>query len=203
MGVFAISLLSGLGLHKEQEKDESMEELATKTSNICLLSTTLSEAAVMAFTIGFCLIPILIVVLINFYLVKKSHWHIQKIHDLQRSVEVNYNLDGSDAGSTGDNTRKQSQELALRQRKRAKMVAVLVCLFLVLVAPITIIDVIETLGNLSVPPYLSKTAVCLIYLNSALNVFVYAAFNSAFREAFNRIFVQFKRLIDHFTCLTS
>ena len=79
------------------------------------------------------------------------------------------------------------------------MVAVLVCLFLILVAPITTIDVIETLGNLSVPPYLSKTAVCLIYLNTAVNVFVYATFNGAFREAFK--FVQFKEFIDQCPCL--
>ena len=192
LGVFATFLLSGVGL---RAKEEHAEDLTSNASNICLLSTTLSEAAVMTFTIGFCSIPILVIVPINYYLVKKSYWHIKKIHDLLESVEANSNLERS------DNMRKRSQELALRHRNRAKMVAVLVCLFLILVAPITIIDVTETLGNLSVPSYLSKPAVCLIYLNTAVNVFVYAAFNGAFREAFKRMFVRLKEFLDQCPCL--
>lgn len=184
--------LSGVGL---RVNEEHTEDSTSNASNICFLSTTLSEVAVMTFTIGFCSIPIIMIVPINYYLVKKSNWHIKKIHDLLKSVEVNSNLERS------DNMRKRSQELALRQRNRAKMVAVLVCLFLILVAPITIIDVIETLGNLAVPSYLSKTAVCLIYFNTAVNVFVYAAFNGAFREAFKRMFVRFKEFIDQCPCL--
>ena len=81
------------------------------------------------------------------------------------------------------------------------MVAVLVGLFLILVAPITIIDLIETVGKVSVSPHLSTTAVCMIYLNAALNMFVYAAFNTAFREAFHRIFVQSRTFIDRHSCL--
>ena len=187
MGVFAISLLSGVGL--VTGKEQTSKEVTLKASNICLLSTTLSKAAVLTFTIGFCLVPILIVVPTNCYLLKKSCWHLRKIYDLHKSLHANYNNDGS------ENARKQSLDSVFRQRKKAKMVAVLVCLFLVLVAPITIIDVIETLGNLKVPLFLSKTAVCMIYLNTSVNVFVYAAFNVAFREAFHGICVQCKAFV--------
>lgn len=191
MWTFSICILSGVGLRSKD--GENVEEFSTEKSKICLLSSTLSEAAVMTFTIGFCTVPMLVVAPINFYLVKKSHWHMKKIQDLHRGVEANFNSYGSDF-----NARKQRQELALRQGKRAKMVAVLVCLFLVFVAPITIIDVIETLGSKSVPSYLSKSAVCLIYLNTVVNMFVYAAFNREFRDAFLRIFTtcrkQFSRL---------
>ena len=182
MGLFAIGLLSGLGVRNDEEENVKADFISRKKSRICLLSSTLSEAAVVTFTIGFCSIPVLIVVPINCYLVKTSYWHIKKIQDLHESVEANYNVDRSDM-----NTRNLSQELTLRHRKRAKMVAVLVCFFVVLVAPITIIDVIETFCDQSVPPYLSKSAVCLIYLNTSVNMFVYAAFNKEFRDAFYRI----------------
>ena len=186
MWTFSICILNGVGLRSKD--GENVEELSREKSKICLLSSTLSEAAVMTFTIGFCTVPMLVVVPIYFYLVKKSHWHMKKIQDLHRGVEANFNSDGSDF-----NARKQRQELALRQGKRTKMVAVLVCLFLFLVAPITIIDVIETLGNKFVPSYLSKSAVCLIYLSTVVNMFVYAAFNREFRDAFLRIFTAFQK----------
>lgn len=185
MGTFAICLLSGFGVRDEEEAENvelKADFISRERSHICILSSTLSEAAVITFTIGFCSVPVLIVVPISCYLIKTSHWHIRKIQDLHQSVQANYDLDPPDM-----NTRNQSQELVLRHRKRAKMVAVLVCFYVVLVAPITIIDVIETFGDLSAPPYLSKSAVCLIYLNTAVNMFVYAALNREFRDAFHRI----------------
>lgn len=189
MGIFAISLISGVGIR--HEKDENTEELVAKSSTICLLSTTLSQAAVITFTIAFCSVPILVVVPINCYLIKVSHRQMRTIHDLHMSVEVN--LDQSNG------TRVQ-RDFTVAQKKIVKMVAVLVCLFLILVAPITIIDLIETLGKVSISPYLSTTAVCMIYLNAALNMFVYAAFNTAFREAFHRIFVQIRTFLDRHSC---
>ena len=190
MATFAISLISGVGIR--HEKDENNEELSAKSSTICYLSTTLSQAAVITFTIAFCSFPILIVVPINCYLIKVSYRQMRTIHDLNMSVEAN--LDQS-------NGTRVKRDFTVAQKKIAKMVAVLVCLFLVLVAPITIIDLIETLGKVSVSSYLSTTAVCLIYLNAALNMFVYAAFNTAFREAFHRIFVQIRTFIDRHSCL--
>lgn len=189
MGTFAIFLMSGVGIRNE--KDENNKELMAKSSTICLLSTTLSEAAVIIFTIAFCSIPILVVVPINCYLIKVSYRQMREIHDLRMSVEAN--LDQS-------NGTREQRDFTVAQKKIVKMVAVLVCLFLFLVAPITIIDLIETLGKVSVSPYLSKTAVCMIYLNTALNMFVYAAFNTTFREAFHRIFVQTRTFIDQHSC---
>lgn len=185
MGVFAICLISGVGLR--DGKDDFKEGNASK---ICLLSSTLSKAAVMAFTMGCCLFPLLIVIPVNCYLVKKSHWHAKKIQDIHKGLHANYSQDEIET-----NSRKQSKDVVIRQRKKAKMVVVLVCLFVVLVAPITIIDVTETLGNLKVSPYLSQTAVAMIHLNTAVNVFVYAAFSKAFREAFLRIFVKCKGIV--------
>lgn len=189
MGTFAIFLLSGVGIR--HEKDENNEELVVKSSTICLLSTTLSEAAVITFTIAFCSIPLLVVVPINCYLIKVSYRQMRTIRDLHMSVESN--LDQSNG------TRVQ-RDFTLGQ-KRIKMVAAVVGLFVILVAPITIIDLIETLGKVSVPHYLSTTAVCMIYLNAALNMFVYAAFNTAFRETFRRIFVQIRTFRDQYNCL--
>ena len=146
----------------------------------------------MIFTIAFCSIPILIVVPVNCYLIKVSYRQMRTMHDLHMSVEAN---------SDRSNSTREQRDFAAAQRKIAKMVAVLVCLFVILVAPITIIDLVETLGKVSVQSYLSETAVCMIYLNAALNMFVYAAFNKAFREAFRRIFVQIKTFINPLCCL--
>ena len=191
MATFAISLISGVGIR--HEKDENNEELAAKSSTICLLSTTLSQAAVLTFTIAFCLIPILVVVPANCYLIKVSYRQMRTIHNLNMSVEAN-SVDQS-------NDTRAKRDFTLAQKKLVKMVAVLVCLFLILVAPITVIDLIETVGKVSVSSYLSTTAVCMIYLNVALNMFVYAAFNTAFREAFHRIFVQIGTFLDRHSCL--
>ncbi len=188
MAIFAISLLTGVGVRGE--KDEKNAELTRKTS-ICLLSTTLSQPAVMIFTIAFCSIPILIVVPVNCYLIKVSYRQMRSIHGLHMSVEANLH---------GSNGATRQRDFASAQRKIGRMVAMLVFLFLILVAPITIIDLIETLGEVSIPTYLTKTAVCMIYLNTALNMFVYAAFNKAFREAFYRIFEQIKTFIDSHCC---
>ena len=190
MGTFAIFLMSGVGIR--HEKDENNEKLVVKSSTICLLSTTLSEAAVITFTIAFCSIPLLVVLPINCYLIKISYRQMRTIRDLHMSVDAN--LDQS-------NGTQIQRDFTLGQKRIVKMVAVLVCLFLILVAPITIIDLVETLGKFSVSPYLSSSAVCMIYLNAALNMFVYAAFNSTFREAFQRIFVQIRTFIDRHSCL--
>ena len=186
LGIFSTSLLNGVGI--QEKHDARNMELARDTSKICILSTTLSEAAVIIFTIVFCLIPILIVVPLNCYLIKVSYRQMKKIHDLLVSVEANLDEQQS--------TREQN-EFSVKQRKVARMVAVLVCLFVFLVAPITIIDLIETLGKVVVPYYLSKIAVCTIYLNAAVDMFVFAAFNKTFREAFRGIFVQIRAFVCH------
>ena len=189
MGIFAISLLTGVGVRSQE--DEKNVELTRKASTICLLSNTLSQAAVIIFTIVFCSIPILIVVPVNCYLIKASYRQMRASHDLHMSVEANLEV---------SNGTREQRDFAPAQRKIVKMVVVLVCLFLILVAPITIIDLIETLGKVPVSPYLSESAVCMVYLNAALNMFVYAAFNKAFREAFRTIFVQIRTFVNQHSC---
>ena len=186
LGIFSTTLLNGVGI--QEKHDARNVELARDTSIICVLSTTLSEAAVIIFTIVFCSIPILIVVPVNCYLIKVSYRQMKKMHDLHMSVEANLDEQQST---------REKRDFAVKQRKIARMVAVLVCLFVLLVAPITIIDLIETLGKVVVPCYLSKIAVCMIYLNAAVNMFVFAAFNKTFREAFRRIFVQVRAFVCH------
>ena len=186
MGIFSTTLLNGVGI--QEKHDARNVELARDTSTICILSTTLSEAAVIIFTIVFCSLPMLIVVPVNCYLIKVSYRKMKKIHDLHVSVEANLDEQQS--------TPEQS-DFSVKQRKIVRMVDVLVCLFVLLVAPITIIDLIETLGKVVVPCYLSKIAVCMIYLNAAVNMFVFAAFNKIFREAFRGIFVQVRAFVCH------
>ena len=67
------------------------------------------------------------------------------------------------------------------------MVVVLVGLFIVLVLPITLIDLLGAFEQSSVPPIVAKIAVCMIYTNATINVFVYAGFNGEFRRTFGQI----------------
>ena len=68
------------------------------------------------------------------------------------------------------------------------MVITLVGLFIILVLPITIIDLMGASEVSSVPPLVAKIAVCMIYTNATINVFVYAGFNGEFRRTFCEIF---------------
>ena len=198
MLAFAICILSGVGPRDEgtgedKETTDMLISYGKKSSRICFLSSTLSKAAILTFTLGIGAFPIIIVAPINVYLIKTSFWHIKRIQDLHTSLEANSNLHGADGKDENNRGRQRRTVTTQRHGKRAKMVAILVCLYLVLVAPISVIDIIETLTNISVPSYVSKTALILIYLNTAVNMFVYAAFNREFREAFIRIFVKMFR----------
>jgi len=82
------------------------------------------------------------------------------------------------------------------------MVITLVGLFVILVLPITIIDLMGVFGVSDVPPLVAKIAVCMIYTNATINVFVYAGFNGEFRRTFREIFRAVKaRVVRLLRCL--
>ena len=68
------------------------------------------------------------------------------------------------------------------------MIITLVGLFIILVLPNTVIDLIGAFGESHVPPLIAKIAVCMIYTNATINLFVYAGFNGEFRRTFCEIF---------------
>lgn len=201
MTVFAILPVLGVGL--------APPEVLRINQGLCFFSTNLSAAYLLVFLVGFCLMPLIIVTPINCFLLKASHRQMRVIHIQQVQVESTVNTycrDESATFSDGEqqaNVLQQSRTFALKQRRVARMVVILVGLFFVLVLPITIIDLIGAFGVSNVvPPLVAKIAVCMIYTNAAINVFVYAGFNGEFRRTFGEIFQAGKiRLVKLLSCL--
>ena len=74
-----------------------------------------------------------------------------------------------------------------RQSRAVRTVAIMVGLFIVLVLPIIVIDVIELWAGPVAPPTLVNIAICMIYANSGVNVFIYAGSNDEYRRTFKRL----------------
>lgn len=89
---------------------------------------------------------------------------------------------------TGHNTRSTMRSLML-QSKVARMIALLIFTFIIFVAPISIIDLIQVANKeVYIPELLSKIAIAMIYLNTSANVLIYAGYNKEFRKSFLRMF---------------
>ena len=75
-----------------------------------------------------------------------------------------------------------------RQARALRTITILVGVFIVLVLPIIVIDVLEMWVGAVVPDCVVKVAICMIYANSGVNVFIYAKSNSEYRRTFKRLF---------------
>ena len=192
MTVFAILPVLGVG-------SASAEHLR-HDQGLCFFSTNLSKAYLLVFLIGFCLLPVVLATPVNCFLLKVSQRQMRVIHDQQLNLEStiadtnSLHLSKANVNKVEDhlpnNISQQNclRALQLRQRKVIRMVIVLVALFIILVLPITLIDLLGAVGQSTVPPIVAKIAVCMIYTNATINVFVYAGFNREFRRAFGQIF---------------
>ena len=75
------------------------------------------------------------------------------------------------------------------------MIAILIGVFILLVLPIVVIDVVEMWEQPSAPPIVVNIAICLIYANSGVNVFIYAGWNAEYRRNFHRILLSLWKVI--------
>ena len=186
MTAFAILPVLGVGL--------APPEILRQNQGLCFFSTNLSAPYLLVFLIGFCLMPLIFATLVNCVLLKASHKQMRVIHVQKIQVERTTNRCHSRDFRTNNVKQNQLNALqldrtfVLKQRRVLKMVVVLLGLFLVLVLPITIIDLVSVYGVSNVPALLAKIAVCMIYTNATINVFVYAGFNREFRRTFGEIF---------------
>lgn len=185
MAVFAMLPVLGVGL--------APVEVLRHNQGLCFFSTNLSKAYLLVFLVGFCLMPLLLATPINCFLLKASHRQMRVIHIQHIQVESTYYSQGASVISFADrdqpaNVVHHNRTFALKQRRIVRMVIILVGLFIILVVPITIIDLIVAFGASNVPPIVAKIAVCMIYTNATINVFVYAGFNGEFRKTFGEIF---------------
>lgn len=192
MVVFSILPVMGVG--------SAPTEILSNNQGLCFFSTNLSKAYLLVFRIALCLLPLILATLINFFLLKTSHRQMRVIHDQQANIEsgtvennsleisatnTNVTFSTNGEGTSSLKVRHYKRKiLALRQRRVVKMVIILVGLFIILVLPITLIDLVSAFGESGVPPLVAKLAVCMIYTNTTVNVFVYAGFIGEFRRAF-------------------
>lgn len=88
--------------------------------------------------------------------------------------------------------RRRQTTKAVRQRKPAKTVCLIVGLFILLVMPIVVIDVAEMVGGPVFPPLFIKIAVGMTYANHCVNVFVYAGCSGDYKKTFAKIFSRVK-----------
>lgn len=187
MAIFALLPILGVGL--------APAEFLRQNQGLCFFSTNLSTAYLLVYLIGFCLLPLVLATPINCFLLKASHRQMRVIHiqQLQLGSTTNAYSQNASALSFGGshqqgNVQEQSRTFVLKQRRILRMVITLVSLFIILVLPITIIDLVGAFGVSNVPPLVAKIAVCMIYTNATINVFVYAGFNGEFRRTFREIF---------------
>ena len=187
MAIFAILPILGVGL--------APAEFLRQNQGLCFFSTNLSTAYLLVYLIGFCLLPLVLATPINCFLLKASHRQMKVIHIQHLQLESTANAYSQNArgssfvGSDQQvNVQEQSRTFVLKQRRIVRMVITLVGLFTILVLPITIIDLMGAFGVSNVPRLVAKIAVCIIYTNATINVFVYAGFNGEFRRTFCEIF---------------
>lgn len=186
MTVFAILPVAGVGV--------APLEVLRHNQGLCFFSTNLSTAYLLVFLVGFCLMPIIVATPINCFLLKSSHRQMRVIHIQHVQVETSVNTYCRDVSAVfsgvdqPSNTPQYNRAFALKQRRVVRMVIILVGLFIILVLPITMIDLVSAFGVSKVPPVVAKIAVCMIYTNAMINVFVYAGFNGEFRRTFVEIF---------------
>ncbi|RMX53815.1 hypothetical protein pdam_00000438 [Pocillopora damicornis] len=124
---------------------------------------------------------------------------IQKIHIQERSVRSSVrtcnqedNGDIWETDGTAPQVRKNKATEAARQRKSAKTVSLIVGLFIVLIMPIVILDIVDMCGGLKVSPLVVRITVGMAYANHCVNVFVYAGCNGDYKRAFAKILSRIK-----------
>ena len=76
----------------------------------------------------------------------------------------------------------------MKELKAAKMVAMVIGFFILCVVPIVLVDIAEIVcGHPCAPTSFVTFAVCLSYMNPAVNILAYATISSDYRKAYKRI----------------
>ena len=155
------------------------------SQGICFFYSTLKGDYVLTYVAVFYFVPLLAVTPTHCFILKESHRHIRKIYNVHFDSQSTRHSDG-----LSDNGKIQTKQriIIIKQRRVTKLVGVLIGVFIVFVAPISIIDFLKSVSTVDVPSVVTKLAVCLIYSNLAVNVLVYAGYHSEFRRTFHRIF---------------
>ena len=143
------------------------------------------------------IIPICIIVPLYIFILRASLKSIRRIHSQEESVRTqkrrkretatnDFEMEDTDANVP--RIRKRQITEAARQRKSAKTVCLIVGMFILLIMPIVVIDIMEMAGGPTVPTLAIKIAVGMAYANHCVNVFIYAGCNGDYKKTFTKIF---------------
>ncbi|KAJ7385660.1 hypothetical protein OS493_013686 [Desmophyllum pertusum] len=181
-------------------------------ADICLFSTTLSrEYLFMLFSIVN-LSVIIILAFTNYFILKTARNQIRRINVNKsrgstvdgpstvfqegESVTVVTTIRSSTEGNSNDDRAHIPRVSRSRERRATKIVLIVVCIFVFLTTPITVIDIISLLGCPTCTPLtLIKITVFMAYANACVNVFIYAGFNTEMRNTWVAIFRRAKQAI--------
>ena len=179
------------------------------SSPTCRFTTTLDREYV---AIGYVLIhgfPLVTIIVLYLFILKASFRHSRAIAAQEFSLRTLNNSPANENSITheefstngerghlsrarGNRTRAMNIS---RRGKGARMIAVLVGVFIILVLPIIVIDVVEMWKEPFAPPVVVNIAVCMIYANSGVNVFIYAGWNTEYRRTFRLVLVALWKLM--------
>lgn len=171
--------------------------LTNYQANFCRFPMFLTTNYITALYLLVHIVPMCIIVPLYIFILKASLKSIRKIHIQELSVRtpaarVN-EIDVEETDATAPRVRRSNTtDQAARQRKSAKTVSLVVGLFIVLIMPIVIIDIVEILGGPTVSPLVIRIAVGMAYANHFLNIFVYAGCSSEYKRAFAKILSRFR-----------
>lgn len=181
-------------------------------SSTCRFMKTLDKhyvATAYLFIHGTSLVTIIFIYL---FILKPTFRHSRAIAAQELRLRTNnfaitnaVSLTNEEMSTNGDREQKQSGRNQ-RRRMRAcaqpskrgkgvRMVAVLVSLFIILVLPIIVIDVLEIWKESFVPLVVVYVAICSIYANSAVNLFIYAGWSSEYKGTFHGLLGCFWELV--------
>ena len=172
--------------------------LTNHEATFCRFPLFLSTDYIIALYMLVHIIPICVIVPLYIFILKASLKSIRTIHSQQKSVrtqehEETNDLEMEETDGNVPRVRRRRTTEAARQRKSAKTVCLIVGLFILLMLPIVVIDVVEMVGGPVIPPLFIKIAVGMTYANHCVNVFVYAGCSGDYKKTFAKIFSRVKR----------
>lgn len=173
--------------------------LTNYQANLCRFPLFLTSNYITALYLVLYIVPMCIIVPLYTFILKASLKSIRKIHIQELSVRtpaarVN-EIDVEETDATAPRVRRTTDQAA-RQRKSAKTVSLVVGLFILLIMPIVVIDIVEILGGPKVSLLVIRIAVGMAYANHFLNIFIYAGCSGEYKRAFAKIL---SRLRSYFT----
>lgn len=173
--------------------------LTNYQANLCRFPLFLTSNYITALYLVLYIVPMCIIVPLYTFILKASLKSIRKIHIQELSVRtpaarVN-EIDVEETDATAPRVRRTTDQAA-RQRKSAKTVSLVVGLFIILIMPIVVIDIVEILGGPKVSLLVIRIAVGMAYANHFLNIFIYAGCSGEYKRAFAKIL---SRLRSYFT----